>query len=235
MQPILTIQEIYFLIAFNESFNPRLITPEFLHSSVIVPEDWELARSPQLQHHLSEISFTNGGSITACPNSLEFRQIIRADLKDSLPILEVAQKFVRVLKNVPYKSVSINPRSFFTFNVEDETVARRYITSKFMSCGPWQTIGDSYPETTLELNFTLNDRPFSITIADVCIQISTRSPQPALLFSGEFHNEIVGQTAIERIRCLCEILSHWKEDFQTYRQILQEYFIPNADIAHKTS
>lgn len=229
MQPILTIQEIYFIVAFKEKFSPGFLTPQFLCASAIVPEEWKLARPPQAANFLSEISVTNGSSITARPDSLAFRQIIRAEMEDSLPIVEVAQKFVRVLKNVSYSFVSINPRSFFTFKTEDPDAARCYIASNFLPHNSWQSIGDSYPEITLELGFTFKARRVSVIITDVSIQLSNQPSQPALLFSGEFHNEIIGKTATERVHGLSEILKCWKEDLQTYRQLLKEHFIRDLD------
>ncbi|MBE9117613.1 hypothetical protein IQ249_17075 [Lusitaniella coriacea LEGE 07157] len=73
--PKITLQELTLTLTAPNN-NPILLTPTFLASSRIIPDDWQLARQPLLTPQHAQIAFTNSINITAKPNSIAFTESV---------------------------------------------------------------------------------------------------------------------------------------------------------------
>ena len=132
MTPKVTIQELALsLTAKNHS--PTLLNSDFLKYSGIVPTDWELARPPIFSPQISQVAFTNGTNIVAQSNAITFIESLSTKPLEDTKIPAIIRKYVEALPRTDYQTLSINPRSFVTFQEEDENAASEYITSTLLS------------------------------------------------------------------------------------------------------
>ena len=132
MKPKITIQELALsLTAKNHS--PTLLNSDFLKYSGIVSPDWELARPPIFSSQISQVSFTNGINIVAQSNAITFIASLSTKPLEDTKIPAVIGKYVEALPRTDYQTLSINPRSFVTFEEGDENAASDYITSTLLS------------------------------------------------------------------------------------------------------
>jgi hypothetical protein len=134
MIPKLTIQELALALT-AKNHSPTLLNSDFLKYSGIVPPDWEVARPPILGPQISQIAFTNGINIVAQSNAITFIESLSAQPLEDTKIPVVIRKYVETLPRTDYQTLSINPRSFVTFEGGDENTARKYITSTLLSKG----------------------------------------------------------------------------------------------------
>jgi hypothetical protein len=95
--------------------------------------DWELARPPIFNPQISQVAFTNGLNIVAQSNAITFIESLSTKPLEDIKIPAVIRKYVEALPRTDYQTLSINPRSFVTFEEGDENAASEYITSTLLS------------------------------------------------------------------------------------------------------
>jgi len=83
----------------------------------------------------SQVAFTNGINIVAQSNAITFIESLSAQPLEDTQIPAIIRKYVEALPRTDYQTLSINPRSFVTFEEGDENAARKYITSTLLSKG----------------------------------------------------------------------------------------------------
>ena len=132
MTPTVTIQELALALT-AKNHSPTLLNSDFLKYSDIVTAHWELARPPIFSPQISQVAFTNGINIVAQSNAITFIESLSAKPLEDTKIPAVIRKYVEALPRTDYQTLSINPRSFVTFQEGDENAASEYITSTLLS------------------------------------------------------------------------------------------------------
>ncbi|MEG4293763.1 hypothetical protein Q5692_39390 [Microcoleus sp. C2C3] len=90
---------------------------------------------------ISQVAFTNGINIVAQSNAITFIESLSAKPLEDTKISAIIRKYVEVLLRTNYQTLSINPRSFITFEGGEENAASEYITSTLLSRGTWSDVG----------------------------------------------------------------------------------------------
>jgi len=224
MTPTLTIQEIAIAIA-ARNHAPTLLTSEFLKYSGIVPPDWELARPPILNPQVSQVAFTNGINIVAQPGAITFIESLGTKSLETVEIPRIARKYIEILPHADYQGLSINPRSFLTFEEQDENTARQYIASMFLSKEASAQFGQAPVKAAVNLVYSLEQREFNLSVAEAMLQLPDSEPKPAVLFSGSFQYEVTGEKEGEKLQHLYQLLENWLPDLETYREIVNQRFL----------
>jgi hypothetical protein len=88
-----------------------------------------------LGSQISQVAFTNGINIVAQSNAITFIKSLSAKPLEDTKIPAVIRQYVQALPRTDYQTLSINPRSFVTFEEGDENAASEYITSTLLSKG----------------------------------------------------------------------------------------------------
>jgi len=202
-----------------------LLTPDFLSSSGIVPLNWELAQPPVLDSQTAIVKFTNETIISAQFDRIVFSQTIEAKGLKEVKVPAIVRKYVETLPNADYQGVGINPSSFFTWEDEDQAAKRHYIVAALLAPSVWCDQSSQPVRGTLNLAYALEKGEFNLKIDDVRLRRSDNMPQFAVLFSGNFPYEIVGNTASERWQNPHYLIEHWQEDLETYREIINHRFL----------
>ena len=179
MIPTLTIQELALTLT-AKNHSPTLLNSDFLKYSGIVPTDWELARPPILGPQISQVAFTNGINIVAQANAITFIESLSTKPLEDTKIPAVIRKYVEALPRTDYQTLSINPRSFITFQEGDENTARKYITSTLLSEGSWSDVGKAPVKAGVNLVYPLERGELKLSVAEALLQLPNADPTPGL-------------------------------------------------------
>ncbi|MEC4811701.1 MAG: hypothetical protein SAK29_00195 [Scytonema sp. PMC 1069.18] len=213
------------IVIVAKNHNPTMLTLDFLQSSGIVPLDWKLAEPAVLNSHRAEVQFTNDTIISTKYDSIIFSQTIENKPLEDIKIPAIVRKYIQTLPNVDYQGLEINPSTFVTFEDENKGAFRHYIATSLLSSGAWHDFGKEPVIATLHLGYTLERGKFNLKIDDVRLLQTDNTPQSAVLFSGNFHYEIAGNTSSERLQYLCRLIDSWQNDFKTYRELVNQRFL----------
>jgi hypothetical protein len=223
MIPNLVFEELAIAIS-AENHNHTLLTPDFLLSAGIVPEDWELAKPPVLDSQMARVRFTNDTIISSEFDNITFSQTLEAKPLESVQILTLAQKYIAALPIADYQEIAINPSCFFTFENEGEAAVSHYILTALLSPQKWHELSNQPVRATLNLAYTLDKGEFNLKIDDIQMQRPNKTSQSAVLFSGNFPYEIIGDTPSQRLQHLYQLLDNWQENLKTFRELINQRF-----------
>jgi hypothetical protein len=226
MSQSLITQEFGIIIA-AKNHNPTLLNPDFLKYSGIVPTEWELARQPVFTQSVSQVAFTNGVMIVAEPTRVIFIEAIEGKAAAEIVVADIAKKYVQTLPNVEYEAVGLNPRSYMTFD-QQQDAARQYLAETLLSPGPWQEVGTAPVRATLNLIYTLERCPFYLTVSEAALRNPDETSTPIVLFNGSFSYEIKSETAQERLIELRQIINNWQADMSSYQEIINTKFLAKS-------
>jgi hypothetical protein len=224
MTPKVTIQELAIALT-AKNHSPTLLNSDFLKYSGIVPADWELARPPLLGPQISQVAFTNGTNIVAQSNAITFIESLRTKPLEDTKIPGIIRKYVEALPRTDYQTLSINPRSFVTFEGGEENAAREYITSTLLSKDTWSDVGKAPVKAAVNLVYALERGELNLSVAEALLQLPQADPTPAVLFSGSFQYEVAGELEGEKLQHLYQLLENWQPDLEAYREIVNERFL----------
>ncbi|MCW5319218.1 hypothetical protein GTQ43_38195 [Nostoc sp. KVJ3] len=226
MNQSLITQEFGIIIA-AKNYNPTLLNPDFLKYSGIVPTEWELARQPISTPNVSQVAFTNGVMIVAEPTRVIFIEAVEGKSTGELVVANIAKKYVQTLPNIEYEAVGLNPRSYMTFD-QQQDAARQYLAETLLSPGAWQEVGTTPVRATLNLVYTLERCPFYLTVSEAALRNPDETSTPIVLFNGSFSYEVKSEAVPERIGNLHQIIDNWQVDFATYQEIISTKFMTKA-------
>jgi len=224
MTPKVAIQELALALT-AKNHSPTLLNSDFLKYSGIVPSDWELARPPIFSPQISQVSFTNGTNIVAQSNAITFIESLSTQSQEEAKIPAIIRKYVEALPRTDYQTLSINPRSFITFEGGEENAASEYITSTLLSKGTWSDAGKAPVKAAVNLVYSLGRRELNLSVAEALLQLQDAEPTPAVLFSGSFQYEVAGELEGEKLQHLYQLLENWQPDLEAYREIVNERFL----------
>lgn len=220
---MLDLQDFSIVLAARDN-NPTMINPDFLRGSGVIPGEWELARPPVVSSQAVQIIFKNGINIEAQPGSINFSQGIDTETVNSIELPSLARRYSVTLPNLAYRGVGINPRRFVTFGDRPEQ-AHQYITETILSRDSWQYFGTALMQAGINLVYTLEHCQLRIGISEARLQIPDREAIPAVLFAGNFHYELTGESAEKRLQQLHQALENWQSDFATYQELIDGKFL----------
>lgn len=232
MSQSLTTQELGIIIA-AKNHTPTVLNPDFLRYSGIVPTQWELARQPIYTQSVSQVAFTNGVVIVAEPGRVIFIEAIEDKAIGEIVVAEIAKKYIQTLPNIEYEAVGLNPRSYITFEQQQDT-ARQYIANTLLSTGAWQEIGTAPVRATLNLAYTLERCPLYLTVSEAALRNPDETSTPIVLFNGSFSYQVIGETTSERIVNLHQILDNWQADLSNYQNIINNNFLTKEMVVPDT-
>nr|WP_322712652.1 hypothetical protein [Nostoc sp. ChiSLP03a]MDZ8213881.1 hypothetical protein [Nostoc sp. ChiSLP03a] len=223
MSQSLITQELGIIIA-AKNHNPTLLNSDFLKYSGIVPAEWELTRQPISTQNVSQVAFTNGVMIVAEPTRVIFIEAIEGKVATEIIVADIAKKYVQTLPNVEYEAVGLNPRSYITFDRQQDA-ASQYLAKTLLSPGPWQELGTAPVRATLNLVYTMDRCPFYLTVSEAALKNPDETSTPIVLFNGSFSYEVKSVTAPERLGNLHQIIDNWQADLAAYQEIISTKFL----------
>ena len=114
-----------------QSHNPSILTPEFLSSSGIVPDDWTVGEAIGVPP-FSLVGFQNGVRWTLDAARLNVTEGCAASFQDAYLIHDSVIEYLRKVDYVPYRSLGLN----WTVSAESGDPGG-WLTRRFLKDGPW--------------------------------------------------------------------------------------------------
>ncbi|ELS05641.1 hypothetical protein Xen7305DRAFT_00053910 [Xenococcus sp. PCC 7305] len=220
----LKIKDFSIVIAVRDH-NPDILTYDFLKSSGAMATDWELARPPVLSDRSTKIVLKNGIRIKAKSGNVSVSEgMVEPKTSEGMKIAELVSKYAAALPNLDYRAVGIKPRLFATFGDSSET-AHKYITEKILSPGAWQEVGDKTMQTGINIMYSLNKVPLRLNIKEAKLQMFGQEAISSILFSGNFHHDLVRENEKDKLNILQNQLKNWQTDWDAFQDILATKFL----------
>ncbi|MEA5594728.1 hypothetical protein [Rivularia sp. UHCC 0363] len=216
------IQEIAITIA-AKNFNPTILNPDFLRYGDLIPEDWELARSPVYTKTAVQLIFKNGVGIIAQPNRMVFVEALNTKNLDEIEIPLITRKCIEKLPKLDYQAVGINPRGYVTYDSNDE--AYSYFHQTLLNSGEWQNVGNAKMNASLQLAYSLERGQFNLTVNQGMLNLPEDKSIPIVLFSGNFNYDISGNLQSERLQDLNQLVENWQSNLETFRRVIDKKFL----------
>jgi hypothetical protein len=213
---------------------PTMLNLEFLRCGNIIPDDWNVIRPPVHTQESAQLIFQNGVSLTAQANQISLMEPIAAKAPQDILISKIAQKYVELLPHAGYQAVGINLRGFVNFPVQQEDVARQFLTQKLMAPGGWQEYGQQPVRAGINLAYGLDGRQLYVSINEVTLQRDESAQAvPGLMFSGNFEYRLEqdgnGDRSENRLAQVLAILENWQADLTAYTDLINQHFLPNIE------
>jgi hypothetical protein len=223
MKPIPQFEELAIaLIAPN--LNPTHFTPEFLSHICIIPKDWQLAKPPEGDFHMTKISFINGVIASFHNETATFSETLESKSLKDVQIPTIVCKYADSLPNANYQAVEINTSIFLTFEAGENSNAH-YIPTALLSKGAWQEFGSTPLRGTLQLAYTVGHRQLNLKIDDILLSGADNKPNFGALFSGNFYYPLTGNTAGGRLQQLRRLVDNWSDDLKVFRELVLGRFL----------
>ena len=228
MKPKPEFQELAITL-FAPELLPAFMTSKFLKESCIIPKEWEFAQPPEIDAQSGKVVFTNDVFISASVGVVTFYESLDAKNILDVKIPNLVRKWVKTLSKFDYQGVEINPRSFFTFEDENDKLFSHYITKHLLINGACKKASEQPLRASLTLAYTLKQKDFNLTIDDVQLQNSNNSLESGVMFSGNFPYEILTNTPAQKVEFINQLLDVWQEDLEIYQIIVNQHFLNFSD------
>jgi hypothetical protein len=209
-----------------ENHNPSILNPDFLLRNGIVKEEWhwDLAKPPISTQPFSQVVFKSGFSITAHFDRLVFTEAEEGNIPTITELAHIVCKYVETLPHVAYRSVGINPTCHVI--MESEDASRLFIVDTFVRKGPWSDFGDAPLRASVRFVFQANGAKLLVTIDEAQVKTSgEEKPAPRVMFQGNFHRDLEGKDAPDKLSRLVSIIQNWSRDYDLFVGLVQERFI----------
>jgi hypothetical protein len=221
MKPIPEFQELAMTL-FAKEIVPTFLTSKFLKESQIIPKEWEFAQPPEIDAQTGYVKFTNDIFISARLGSATLSETLDGKNVQELKIPSLVRKWVQTLHKFDYQAIEIVPSSFFTFEKESAKSFHHYIPTALLTPGSWKEASLKPIRASLNLACTSEQGEFFIKIEDMLLREADNSLQPGAMFSGNFAYELSGNTSVEKLNHLYQLLENWQDDLENYRDIVNK-------------
>ncbi|QSJ14291.1 hypothetical protein JYQ62_20410 [Nostoc sp. UHCC 0702] len=222
MKPNLNVQELAIIII-AKRHNPTILTADFLKYSGIVPNEWELARTPILTNTAAQVVFNNGVNIIAEVNRIVFTESIGTKPTTEVEIATLARKYLDTLAQVEYQGIGISFRGHVLFDQQQNT-ARNYILKTLLNPGPWQDFGTAPVQAATRFIYTLESAQMSLDINEAGLQSPDNRVLPIVLFTANFTHAIAPDDPSQRLASISQVIGNWQTDLETYKEVVNTRF-----------
>lgn len=86
-------------------------------------------------------------------------------------------------------------------------------------------MGKAPVKAAVNLVYSLEQGELNLSVAEALLQLQDAELNPAVLFSGNFQYEIVGEEEGEKLQHLYRLLENWQPDLAAYREIVNQRFL----------
>lgn len=207
------------LVAANQS--PSILNPDFLKYNHIVPAEWELGMPPISIPPLSQVAYKNGFNIIAQEDRITFLQ---SDNKFLAEVSEVSFKYVDTLRYLNYQAIGINFSGYVILNKVEKSYD--FILEELIAPGAWKSFQGSSPSLAIQFTYQLSDVTLTVSVQRGNMEDSSNNiVTPLLLFSANFHRDLVNIVDEERILEVKRIIQSWETDFKLFHSLVEDTFL----------
>jgi hypothetical protein len=221
-------EEISLTIA-AQGLAPSMMSQDFLKSSGIIPQNWELAQQAVLNPNFAQLNFTNGVGINAQPRTLNLSESLNNKKTADVTIHQVANQYLEKMPHAEYIGFSFNPKILIPFPYNPQAV-RQFITESLLGSGAWKHIGKTPVQANVNLLYYLDRCQLSINISEANLQKPQSATVAAILFSSSFNYNVRVETekSSNRMTQMINFLEHWQTDLEEFRTIVHQKFLDST-------
>lgn len=204
------------VVAANDH-NPTILNPDFLDRQDIVPTawGWKVAGNPITTPPFAVVSYDSGVTVSVEANRLQVRDV--RGTSESSKVLDIARKYVEILRHVRYSAVGINFRS-----LAEHAEPNAFLKERFLKSGPWD--GDAHVLQGIGLKFVylLDETRVTLTTESL---IGTESSEgqskesSGILVYANFHSDCHGYPAADQA---IAHLSNTEKNWAAYQNLLSD-------------
>lgn len=199
------------IVVVAHNHNPTVLNPDFLAHNKIVPPDWELSERPFCADPFAQVVYKNGITINTQPARLTFtEELAGRPIEESL-LPAITRQYVTTLRHVDYHSVGINPKGHVP--MADRPSVRAAVL-KLVAAGPWTKFRSSMPQPYVGFSYELPGVSLNIRVEGATV--GSDPAQDVVLFSGNLHHDLKGDTSPEKVADLQKVLDSFGTDCRLF-------------------
>lgn len=210
-------------------FNPTQITPNFLVSSGVIPQDWELASKPIAAQNRVQFKFKNSLSIIAQPGKITFNEALMVGGLEKMEIAKVVRRYVESLPAANYQMLRISPVSVYNLGEETDAVSQLIINA-LLAPAPWHSFGSTPVKAAVNLLYKLENCHLNLKVDEVKLQKKDRTVS-GLLFAGDFDYSLVSMDKETKLESLYQAIDKWQQDVSLFQAKISQNIIKTAQAA----
>ncbi|WP_424945857.1 hypothetical protein [Candidatus Spongiihabitans sp.] len=191
-----------------QSHNPSIVNPDFLKNNGIVARDLEPTGPLLITPVVAQIEY---GDIAwmVMPERCTIHERVNAKFQESYRVYQCAQKYIEVLKHIPYTALGLNWLIHITLNAD----SHEWVKSKFLKDSEAQ-------KEIVGAEFTLKLQPDDLSICSLSTKIPDRS---SVIVDCNFHFELKNpKSKINELKEILKRVSHYQDVLSGY---LNKYFL----------
>lgn len=207
------------IVVVANDHNPTIINPDFLERQGIVAETWGWkVLGPAITiPPFATVSYDSRVTVSVEPNRLKLTDTAGTGGPQSSKLVEIVQKYVKVLPHVRYSAVGINFRSLV-----EHSEAQVFLKDRFLKAGPWDSKDHSLQAVGIKLVYPLEGGRLTLSLdpGTVTQRLEGASNQMSgVLTDANFHRDCQGYPSADQVM---EHLGNAKKDWSNYQSLLSE-------------
>ena len=114
-----------------EHHDPSILSPLFLQSNQIVPDDWKVVKS-ETATQSSTVQYNNKILLKMDASDLEIQEAVEGPFRENYDIHSIADAYISKVPNAPYRDLGLN--CMVGIRVANP---EQWMQQRFLSSGPW--------------------------------------------------------------------------------------------------
>jgi len=203
------------IIVLASANNPSILNPDFLRINEIVEKDFspiESISTPPVSH----VKYKEKVAITVDAERLTFVDADEERIPLSSPVPSIAEKYIEVLRHVPYKAVGINFNGYYDCSHIDP---RQYILNKFIKKGPWNEYEGAEPSVGLNFSYKMGEITLNLNVAPAVTRKRERT-FPSIAINSNFHCD----PQEKKIENIVNYIKGWELRYKQLNDLLSKIF-----------
>ncbi|MGB7084838.1 MAG: hypothetical protein WBD47_04745 [Phormidesmis sp.] len=228
MTKSLDIQEVAIVLQAS-NLDPAILNPSLFDYSAIFPTDWEVMRQPVYQRNGVQMLFKNGIGLVVQPNRIVLSELVLGKQIHELQVADLMAKWIEALPNIDYRALGINPTGMVSFP-EEQTGAADFLRSTLLT----DSVRRDMPElakASLTLAYQIERGMLNLSIQEGTARLPESQTISALLYSGNCHYALQGDSRSERTDDLKNLLGQWQSGIDTYCDLVGNRLLRSAELA----
>ena len=162
--------------------NPSILSPDFLKTKQIVPEDW-VVKDTITTPPVSTVNFDNGVSWTIEEPKMTIAETCDSSFESKFQIHDLAIDYVAKLPHVLYRDLGLNCRVTLKRRAPE-----RWVTQRFLKPGDWSKGSPKLLGLVPKLVLAADDALCMLTIQGGKTTVDS-APEPAVIIDCNFHHK----------------------------------------------
>ena len=105
------------------------------------------------------------------------------------------------------------------------SLAESHVLRKYISPGPWCEFGNETPRPSITFRFLMDKAVCNLTIEEGLLKDEDVQQIPIILFSANFHHELIGKASEQRLKDLHQTIGDWASDVNLYEYLVNDVFL----------